>query len=70
MLDGDDASFFAALFMPTSLVGFVFWVIAIVVMLFIVLGNEKECATMACPNGGHAELLDSRCLCVEKPVAK
>lgn len=53
MLDGDDAGFFAALFMPNTLVGFVFWVIAIVVMLFIVLGNEKECETMTCPNGAR-----------------
>jgi len=70
MIDGDDVGFFAALFMPTSPFGFIIWVIVIVVMLFMVFDNENECEAMSCPNGGHAELLDNRCLCVEQPVTK
>lgn len=66
MLDDSDIDF-TILAWPTGgwiigLLGF----IVVVVMVLIVTGNEKECATKHCERG-TAVLMHHECLCVEKP---
>lgn len=60
MLDHDDLDF-AILASPVSWIG----LIIIVVVLFIVLGNQKECSEMSCERG-KPTLVENDCHCLEK----
>jgi hypothetical protein len=61
MFDGDDVSDFA-LWGPGGLVG----LILLIILLFIVCGNEEECSKRTCPTGQVSALMEHECLCVTK----
>lgn len=64
--DGDMFAFFAAL--ATTWQGWLFCMLAAVLLWWIAAGNAEECArTSVCPDGQSARLLDHECVCVGTP---
>lgn len=66
MIDADDLTDFAIIFWPTTITGFSLWMMVLIILGFIVVGNMNECAAKTCPDGEPAQLLDNRCLCVKE----
>lgn len=60
MIDFEDAEW-TALLAPSTLLG----VCVVLVVLGIAFCNSSECGKVACPNGGHAELYEHECKCIE-----
>lgn len=65
MIDNDDVSDWILFINPTTLPGFVVWVVGIVVLWFCLLDNEADCSRLQCHNGATPQIMAHECLCVE-----